>query len=135
MHGLGDHVGCHSLRDDIRGQRPIKSAGNMVITVMESVVTIMIGGHTVIAVMDPVIAVMVHGPYAGVVGDGLVDEGFSIPDSEEVAMLHNADEEVCRKHLKSFQQLAEIGFPSKDVHQALIASSFDHQKALEQLIG
>ena len=65
----------------------------------------------------------------------LVDEGFSIPDSEEVAMLHNADEEVCRKHLKSFQQLAEIGFPSKDVHQALIASSFDHQKALEQLIG
>jgi len=67
--------------------------------------------------------------------DRLVDEGFSIPDSEEVAMLHNADEEVCRKHLKSFQQLAEIGFPSKDVHQALIASSFDHQKALEQLIG
>ena len=65
----------------------------------------------------------------------LVDEGFSIDDSEEVAMLHNAEEDVCRKHLKSFQQLAEIGFPSKDVHQALIASSFDHQKALEQLIG
>jgi len=67
--------------------------------------------------------------------DRLVDEGFAIPDSEEVAMLHNADEEVCRKHLRSFQQLAEIGFPNKDVHQALIASSFDHQKALEQLIG
>jgi len=67
--------------------------------------------------------------------DRLVDEGFAIPDSEEVAMLHNADEEVCRKHLQSFQQLAEIGFPSKDVHQALIACSFDHQKALEQLIG
>eukprot|EP00090_Calanus_glacialis_P003147 TRINITY_DN12280_c0_g1_i1.p1 TRINITY_DN12280_c0_g1~~TRINITY_DN12280_c0_g1_i1.p1 ORF type:complete len:665 (-),score=226.72 TRINITY_DN12280_c0_g1_i1:129-2123(-) len=67
--------------------------------------------------------------------DRLVDEGFSTADSEEVAMLHNADEDVCRKHLKSFQQLAEIGFPSKDVHQALIASSFDHQKALEQLIG
>jgi len=67
--------------------------------------------------------------------DRLVDEGFSTADCEEVAMLHNADEDVCRKHLKSFQQLAEIGFPSKDVHQALIASSFDHQKALEQLIG
>ena len=65
----------------------------------------------------------------------MVDEGFSIDDSEEVAMLHNAEEDVCRKHLNSFQQLAEIGFPSKDVYQALIASSFDHQKALEQLIG
>ena len=49
-------------------------------------------------------------------------------------MLHNAEEEICRKHLKSFQQLAEIGFPNKDVHQALIATSFDHQKALDQLI-
>jgi len=66
--------------------------------------------------------------------DRLVDEGFSVADSEDVAMLHNAQEEVCRTHLKSFQQLAEIGFPSKDVHEALIASSFDHQKALEQLI-
>eukprot|EP00092_Neocalanus_flemingeri_P107397 GFUD01137842.1.p1 GENE.GFUD01137842.1~~GFUD01137842.1.p1 ORF type:complete len:698 (+),score=190.83 GFUD01137842.1:270-2096(+) len=66
--------------------------------------------------------------------DRLVDEGFSIADSEEVAVLHNAQEDVCRTHLKSFQQLAEIGFPSKDVHEALIASSFDHQKALEQLI-
>ena len=64
----------------------------------------------------------------------LVEEGFSIADSEEVAMLHNAQEDVCRTHLRSFQQLAEIGFPSKDVHEALIASSFDHQKALEQLI-
>lgn len=66
--------------------------------------------------------------------DRLVDEGFTISDSEEVAMLHNAQEDICRQHLKSFQQLAEIGFPSKDVHEALIASSFDHQKALEQLI-
>jgi len=66
--------------------------------------------------------------------DRLVDEGFSTVDSEDVAMLHNADEEVCRKHLKSFQQLAELGFPSKDVHQALLATNFDHQKALEQLI-
>ena len=64
----------------------------------------------------------------------LVDEGFSTVDSEDVAMLHNAVEEVCRKHLKSFQQLAELGFPSKDVHQALLATNFDHQKALEQLI-
>ena len=55
-------------------------------------------------------------------------------DSEDVAMLHNAEEEVCRKHLASFRQIAEIGFPSKEVHQALIASSFDHRKALEQLI-
>merc|ERR1719318_2226542 len=39
--------------------------------------------------------------------DRLVDEGFSTADCEEVAMLHNADEDVCRKHLKSFQQLAE----------------------------
>jgi len=66
--------------------------------------------------------------------DRLVDEGFTTSDSEEVAMLHNAQEDICRQHLKSFQQLAEIGFPSKDVHEALIASSFDHQKALEQLI-
>ena len=49
-------------------------------------------------------------------------------------MLHNAEEEICRKHLKSFQQLAETGFPNKDVNQALIATSFDHQKALDQLI-
>ena len=63
-----------------------------------------------------------------------VDEGFSVEAAEDVTMLHNAEEEVCRKHLRSFQQIAEIGFPSKDVHQALIASSFDHQKALDQLI-
>ena len=64
----------------------------------------------------------------------LVDEGFSVEASEDVAALHNAQEETCRKHLISFQQLAEIGFPSKEVHQALIATSFDHQAALEQLI-
>ena len=64
----------------------------------------------------------------------LVDEGFSVEASEDVAALHNAQEETCRKHLRSFQQLAEIGFPSKEVHQALIATSFDHQAALEQLI-
>ena len=64
----------------------------------------------------------------------LVEEGFSVEASEEVAALHNAQEETCRRHLKSFQQLAEIGFPSSEVHQALIASSFDHQKALDQLI-
>ena len=64
----------------------------------------------------------------------LVDEGFNVEACEDVVMLHNADEEVCRKHLRSFQQIAEIGFPSRDVHQALIASSFDHQKALDQLI-
>ena len=44
------------------------------------------------------------------------------------------DEAVCRAHLQSFSQLAEIGFPSKDVHEALIQHSFDHQKALDQLI-
>jgi len=66
--------------------------------------------------------------------DRLVEEGFTVQDSEDVAMLHNAEEEVCRKHLASFRQIAEIGFPSKEVHQALIASSFDHRKALEQLI-
>ena len=44
------------------------------------------------------------------------------------------DEAVCRTHLQSFSQLAEIGFPSKDVHEALIQHSFDHQKALDQLI-
>jgi len=66
--------------------------------------------------------------------DRLVDEGFNVEACEDVVMLHNADEEVCRKHLRSFQQIAEIGFPSRDVHQALIASSFDHQKALDQLI-
>ena len=49
-------------------------------------------------------------------------------------MLHNGDEEVCRTHLRSFSHLAEIGFPSKDVHEALIQHSFDHQKALDQLI-
>ena len=64
----------------------------------------------------------------------LVDEGFSIEACEDVSVLHNAEEDVCRKHLRSFQQIAEIGFPSKDVHQALIAASFDHQKALDQLI-
>ena len=64
----------------------------------------------------------------------LVDEGFNVDACEEVTMLHNAEEEICRKHLRSFQQIAEIGFPNKDVHQALIASSFDHQKALDQLI-
>ena len=64
----------------------------------------------------------------------MVDEGFNVEACEDVVMLHNADEEVCRKHLRSFQQIAEIGFPSRDVHQALIASSFDHQKALDQLI-
>jgi len=66
--------------------------------------------------------------------DRLVDEGFNVEACEDVAMLHNADEEVCRKHLRSYQQIAEIGFPSREVHQALIASSFDHQKALDQLI-
>ena len=64
----------------------------------------------------------------------LVEEGFSVEASEDVSVLHNADEDVCRKHLKSFSAIAEIGFPSKDVHQALIAASFDHQKALDQLI-
>ena len=63
-----------------------------------------------------------------------MEEGFSVEASEDVSMLHNADEDVCRKHLRSFQQIAEIGFPSKDVHKALIAASFDHQKALDQLI-
>ena len=46
----------------------------------------------------------------------------------------SGDEAVCRAHLQSFSQLAEIGFPSKDVHEALIQHSFDHQKALDQLI-
>ena len=63
-----------------------------------------------------------------------MEEGFSVEASEEVAALHNAQEETCRRHLRSFQQLAEIGFPSSEVHQALIATSFDHQKALDQLI-
>merc|ERR1712059_73125 len=70
-----------------------------------------------------------------VVVDRLVEEGHSVTDSEQVASLHNADEEACRKHLQAFSQLAEIGFPAKDVHEALIAHSFDHQKALEQLIN
>ena len=48
--------------------------------------------------------------------------------------LPSGDEAVCRTHLQSFSQLAEIGFPSKDVHEALIQHSFDHQKALDQLI-
>ena len=64
----------------------------------------------------------------------LVDEGFSVDACEDVAVLHDGVEAVCRKHLASFQQIAEIGFPSKEVHAALIAASFDHQRALDQLI-
>ena len=41
-----------------------------------------------------------------------MEEGFSVEASEEVAALHNAQEETCRRHLRSFQQLAEIGFPT-----------------------
>jgi len=66
--------------------------------------------------------------------DRLVEEGHPEMEAAHVAMLHNGDEAVCRAHLQSFSQLAEIGFPSKDVHEALIQHSFDHQKALDQLI-
>lgn len=66
--------------------------------------------------------------------DRLVEEGHPELEAAHVAMLHNGDEAVCRTHLQSFSQLAEIGFPSKDVHEALIQHSFDHQKALDQLI-
>ena len=68
---------------------------------------------------------------------------FNIPNFlslvfEYLDVLNNVylpgDEAVCRAHLQSFSQLAEIGFPSKDVHEALIQHSFDHQKALDQLI-
>lgn len=69
-HGLGDHIGGHVFRDHVTD--PVWKDGNMVLTVMESVVTIMVGGHSVIAVMETVIAVMVHGPYAGVLGHGVL---------------------------------------------------------------
>ena len=52
----------------------------------------------------------------------------------QIIFTFQGDEAVCRTHLQSFSQLAEIGFPSKDVHEALIQHSFDHQKALDQLI-
>lgn len=66
--------------------------------------------------------------------DRLVEEGYPELEASHVAMLHNADEAMCRTHLQSFSHIAEIGFPSKDVHEALIQHSFDHQKALDQLI-
>lgn len=66
--------------------------------------------------------------------DRLVDEGYPELEASHVAMLHNADEKMCRTHLQSFSHIADIGFPSKDVHEALIQHSFDHQKALDQLI-
>jgi len=64
----------------------------------------------------------------------LCEEGAAPALAEEVAALHNGEEEGSKRHLKAFKQLQEIGFPEKEVHSAIIAASFDHEKALEQLI-
>ena len=53
---------------------------------------------------------------------------------EDVVLMHSLDESKSRKHLESFSRLAEFGFETSKTHKALIECSFDHEKALEQLL-
>ena len=44
------------------------------------------------------------------------------------------DEEQSTKHLRAFQKLEELGFDRLAIHNALIKTQLDHDKALEILL-
>lgn len=62
------------------------------------------------------------------------EEKFPVKEVEEALLLHNVNEENARKHLKAYQQLADIGFDSSSIHKALVECQLDYSKALEQLL-
>jgi len=67
--------------------------------------------------------------------DQLVEDGHAAVEAEKAASLHDADVEASKKHLETFGKLSEIGFPSKDIHEALVEQKGDYQAALEVLIS
>ena len=61
-------------------------------------------------------------------------EGFDAAEAEHVLMLKSMDEDATRKHLTAFRRLKDLGFPAKNVHDALVEAKSDHDKALELLL-
>ena len=53
---------------------------------------------------------------------------------EHVLHLKSMDEEATRKHLRAFMQLKDLGFVTKDIHDALVVCGGSHEKALEHLL-
>lgn len=61
-------------------------------------------------------------------------EKFKAADVEYVVPIHNLDEETSKKHLRAFHKLEELGFDRYAIHNALIDTKLDHDKALEKLL-
>lgn len=61
-------------------------------------------------------------------------EKFKAADVEYVVPIHNLDEEMSKKHLRAFLKLEELGFDRYAIHNALIDTKLDHDKALEKLL-
>jgi hypothetical protein len=53
---------------------------------------------------------------------------------EHVLHINSMDESATRKHLRAFGQLKDLGFVTKDIHDALIECGGSHEKALEHLL-
>ena len=61
-------------------------------------------------------------------------EKFRDNEVEYVIPIHNLDEETSVKHLRAFQKLEEFGFDRLAIHNALLSTKLDHDKALEILL-
>ena len=68
--------------------------------------------------------------------DKLLSSGdkFSADEVEYVVPIHNLDEEMSKKHLRAFYKLEELGFERVAIHNALVSTKLDHDKALEKLL-
>lgn len=68
--------------------------------------------------------------------DKLLNSGskFTEAEVEYVIPIHNLNEDSSKKHLKAFYRLIELGFDREAIHQALISTQLDHDKALEKLL-
>lgn len=59
---------------------------------------------------------------------------FAAQEVEYVVPIHNLDEDASLKHLRAFHRLEEFGFDRFAIHNALIDTNLDHDKALEKLL-
>ena len=58
----------------------------------------------------------------------------SAVEVEYVIPIHNLNKEQSMKHLKAFFKLEELGFNRIEIHDALVSTKLDHDKALEKLL-